>query len=294
MLDNNFITTKYTTETEIEKSRNDVFNHLINLSKWWPEEFVGENIKLNSEFVFRTGEGHYSKNRVIEFVPNKKLVWLTTGSKRASDNFDWTGTKMIFELTPKGGNTLLKFTYDGVVLENESGRLIQICDMTIKDLFYNSIIHGTENKSFTATIEVPNSPQDVFKAITEDVAKWWGGQDFEGRSLKFNDEFIIHHPNTHYSRQKLIEVVPNKKIVWLVTEGTLHWLQKDIHEWTNTKMIFEINSKEDKTVLHFTHEGLVPEKECFAECEQGWTMVITDWLYHFIVDGKAHFKILTK
>ena len=74
-----------------------------------------------------------------------------------------------------------------------------------------------------------------------------------------NDEFIIHHPGAHYSKQKLVEIIPNEKIVWRVTESTLYWLQKDKHEWENTKMIFEITTKGDKTVLHFAHEGLVPE-----------------------------------
>lgn len=32
------------------------------------------------------------------------------------------------------------------------------------------------NKNFTATIEVSKSPQSVFWSITNDVAKWWGGQ----------------------------------------------------------------------------------------------------------------------
>jgi hypothetical protein len=134
--------TNYTVTIEVERSPNDVFNHVINPSKWWPEDFEGESIKLNSEFVFKTGDSHYSKNKVIEFVPNKKVVWLTTGSIRKTDNFDWTGTKMIFELTPKDGHTLLTFTYDGVVLENESDRLVQICDMTVKEMLYNFIING--------------------------------------------------------------------------------------------------------------------------------------------------------
>lgn len=143
---NNYKAANYTVEIEVAKSPDDVFNHVINLSKWWPEEFEGESIKLNTEFVFRTGDSHYSKNKVVEFVPNKKVVWVTTESIRKTDNYDWTDTKFIFELTPKGDHTLLKFTYDGVVLENESDRLVQICDMTIKEIFYNFITYGKESK----------------------------------------------------------------------------------------------------------------------------------------------------
>ena len=142
MENKNYKAAKYTVAIELTKSPNDVFNHLINLKKWWPEDFEGEDIKLNSEFVFTTGDSHYSKNKVVEFVLGKKLVWLATEAIRKTDNYEWTGTKMIFELTPKGNNTILKFTYDGVVLENESERLVQICDMTVKEMFYNFIVNG--------------------------------------------------------------------------------------------------------------------------------------------------------
>jgi uncharacterized protein YndB with AHSA1/START domain len=142
MENQNKIAANYSVAIEVAKSPNDVFNNLINLKKWWPEDFEGEDIKLNSEFEFTTGDSHYSKNKVIEFVPNEKLVWLATESVRKTDNYDWTGTKMIFELTPKGDNTIVKFTYDGVVLENESDRLVQICDMTLKEMFYNFITNG--------------------------------------------------------------------------------------------------------------------------------------------------------
>src|ERR1700730_13891701 len=135
MTNKNYKAANYSVEIEVAKSPNHVFNYVINLSKWWPEEFEGESIKLNSEFIFRTGDSHYSKNKVVEFVPNKKVVWVTTESKRKTDNYDWTGTKFIFELTPQGGNTILKFTYDGVVLEHESDQLVQICDMTVKEMF---------------------------------------------------------------------------------------------------------------------------------------------------------------
>jgi hypothetical protein len=146
-----------------------------------------------------------------------------------------------------------------------------------------------ENKSYSATIEVTNSPAEIFKRITDDVAKWWGGKDFSGRSLNINDEFIVDHPGAHYSKQKLIEVIPDKKVVWLVTESKLSWL-KNQEEWTNTKMVFEITPKSHSYILHFTHEGLVPEKESFVRCSEGWNMVIKDWLYTFIMYGKPHFE----
>jgi len=142
MTNNNYKTIVYSVSVELPKSLKNVFNHLVDLSKWWPEEFEGENIKLNSEFVFKTGDSHYSKNRVVEFKPDEKLTWLTTEAIRKTDNFDWTGSKMIFELSPKGSNTIITFTYDGIVFEDEYDRLVQICNMTLRELFYNYIMNS--------------------------------------------------------------------------------------------------------------------------------------------------------
>lgn len=139
------------------------------------------------------------------------------------------------------------------------------------------------NKNLTATVEVAKSPLEVFNCITN-VPKWWS-EDFEGSISKLNDEFVIHHPNQHYSKQKLVEVIPGQKMVWLVTDSTLHWLHKHKHEWTNTKMIFELSASGNKTILRFTHEGLIPGMECYAMCQKGWSMIISDWLHYYIIHG---------
>lgn len=141
------------------------------------------------------------------------------------------------------------------------------------------------DQNYSTYIAVDNSPSEVFNSLKE-VAQWWS-KDFEGNSSELNDEFIIHHPGQHYSKQRLIEVVPNEKIIWLVTESKLNWLKTDKEEWTGTKMIFEIATEGNKTVLRFTHDGLIPQQECYAMCRQGWDMIVKDWLLHFITTGKS-------
>ena len=136
------------------------------------------------------------------------------------------------------------------------------------------------DKNYTATIEVAKSPQEVFNCLTE-VTKWWS-KDFEGYSAKLNDEFVIHHPGQHYSKQNLIEFIPNLSIVWLVTESRLYWLTNDQQEWTDTKMNFGISHRGNKTSIHFTHEGLTPDKECYEMCAQGWNIVFKNWLFYYL------------
>jgi hypothetical protein len=140
-----------------------------------------------------------------------------------------------------------------------------------------------EKQDFTTVIELAKPADVVYRAITEGVAKWWGGEDLKGSSMKLNDEFTITHGDVHYSRQKLVELIPGRKVVWLVTESKLNWLEKDKYEWTDTKMIFDITTKKDMTELTFTHEGLAREKESYSRCAQGWDMVIRETLYDLIV-----------
>jgi hypothetical protein len=147
-------------------------------------------------------------------------------------------------------------------------------------------------QSYSTSIEVDASAEDVFNHIN-DVAKWWlkhvGGAstEFEGKSSKLNDEFILRHGEVHYSKHKLIEVIPGKKVVWLVTDSKLTWIKENKQEWTGTKMIFEIIPEGQKTTLFFTHEGLIPQMECYEHCVHFWDRVIKQWLFDYINNDKA-------
>lgn len=79
--------------------------------------------------------------------------------------------------------------------------------------------------------------------------------------------------------------MPNEKITWLVTDSQLNFLQ-DKTEWTGTKNIFEISKQDDKTLLVFTHVGLVPEIECYKDCFSGWTYYLAS-LENLITKGEG-------
>jgi len=137
---------------------------------------------------------------------------------------------------------------------------------------------------FTFTLETEQSPEQVFKTI-RDVRSWWSGlygESFAGDSKELNDEFSFWAGDgAHYSKQKLIEVIPNKKVVWLITESELTFIEQT-DEWVGTKVIFEISEKDGKTELVFTHQGLTPEVECYNSCAPGWSMYLQDKLLPLI------------
>ena len=141
-----------------------------------------------------------------------------------------------------------------------------------------------QNQDFTTTILVDQTPQKVFNAITNPHA-WWS-EEIEGNNSTVNDVFTYHYEDVHFCKVELIEVVPNKKIVWKIVDNHFNFT-KDKTEWINTKVSFEISRQGDKTQLVFTHIGLVPEYECYEACHQGWTHYIQNSLKNLIETGKG-------
>lgn len=137
---------------------------------------------------------------------------------------------------------------------------------------------------FTTTILVDQTPQEAFNAINN-VRGWWS-EEIEGSTDKLNDEFNYHYEDVHLCKIKLIEVIPNKKVVWLVKENYFKFT-KDKSEWTGTKINFDILEKDNKTEIRLTHFGLVPEYECFEICKEGWTNYIQNSLRKLITTGKG-------
>jgi hypothetical protein len=141
-----------------------------------------------------------------------------------------------------------------------------------------------KNKNFSTSILVNQTPEEVFNAVTN-VRGWWS-EGIEGNTAQLNDEFVFVVKDVHRSTQKLTEVIPGKKVVWLVTDCHMTFID-DKDEWKGTRVIFDITKKGDKTQLTFTHEGLTPEGECFEACAPAWTQYIQHSLFSLITTGEG-------
>ncbi|MEJ7685311.1 MAG: SRPBCC domain-containing protein [Segetibacter sp.] len=141
-----------------------------------------------------------------------------------------------------------------------------------------------KEQDYHTSITVDATAHESFESINS-VSQWWT-ENLAGSSKELNDEFTVRVGDVHMSKQKLVEVIPDNKVVWLVTESKLNFI-KDKNEWTNTKIVFEIAENGSKTQIIFTHIGLVPEVECYNSCTKGWDYYIKGSLFKLLTDGKG-------
>ena len=137
--------------------------------------------------------------------------------------------------------------------------------------------------SFTTSFTVDQTPEEAFAAINN-VRGWWSGEVI-GDTGRPGAEFTYRYQNMHKSTQQITEFVPDKKVVWHVTDAELTFI-KDKTEWIGTEIVFEISRKGGKTELRFTHVGLVPAFECYGGCSSAWGALVDGNLRNLIATGE--------
>ncbi len=141
-------------------------------------------------------------------------------------------------------------------------------------------VAGTD---YHADIEVHCSVQKAFDAICR-VTAWWT-ENTEGSTTNLNDEFTVHFGET-FSRFKIVELIPGKKLIWYVLDCNLHWMN-DKKEWKGTKIIWELSGLENSSRISMTHIGMNAGIECFEDCTKGWNHYVTVSLFNLIEQGRG-------
>ena len=106
----------FTTTILVTHSPKEVFEAIINTRDWWDNRIKGVTDKLNGIFIHQAGDVHTCKLKIIEFVPGEKVVWLVMENyfSFTADSHEWEGSKMVFDITEKKGETQLCFTQVGL------------------------------------------------------------------------------------------------------------------------------------------------------------------------------------
>jgi uncharacterized protein YndB with AHSA1/START domain len=140
---------------------------------------------------------------------------------------------------------------------------------------------NSENYQCSFTANYP--AREAFDSITR-VSEWWTG-DMEGSSKNLNDLFTVRFGETS-AIIKIVQWVPDEKIVWQVVDCHLHFL-KDKIEWKDTRLLWEVVQAGETTEVRMTHIGLVPEIECYANCKDGWDYYVKTSLFELLTRHKG-------
>jgi hypothetical protein len=141
-----------------------------------------------------------------------------------------------------------------------------------------------KDQDYTAAISVDQSPEQAYAAVL-DPRGWWS-EEIEGSTDKLNAVFDYHYKDVHRCKMRVVELVPGKRVAWLCLENDFDFIA-DKTEWQGTRIVFDIARKGGKTELRFTHEGLVPDYECYEVCSDAWSTYIRGSLRNLITSGKG-------
>jgi Activator of Hsp90 ATPase homolog 1-like protein len=111
----------YTLTFTVEQSPDTVFDAINNPRAWWSEAIDGITDEVGALFTYRYGDAHRTRFRITELVPGKRVVWhvLDNYFDFVSDQTEWRGTDVVFDIERKGDKTDVRFTHVGLVREFE-------------------------------------------------------------------------------------------------------------------------------------------------------------------------------
>ena len=138
------------------------------------------------------------------------------------------------------------------------------------------------DQSYTTSVWVDRSPAEVFDAVN-DVRAWWT-QEARGDTTRVGAEWDYRVRDIHTAKMRVTELVPGRRVVWRVLENYLNFVE-DQSEWVGTEIRFELVEQDGGTRIDFTHDGLLPEFECYEVCNPAWTFYLRTSLPQLLSTG---------
>ena len=105
-------------------------------------------------------------------------------------------------------------------------------------------------------------PEKVYNAITKTggLKSWWTAGANADEKIGGTAEFIFGE--RYYNKMEIIKLQPNKIVEWECLEGD--------KEWIGTTFLFDLEEKDDTTILRFSHNNWREETDFFASCNFNW------------------------
>jgi Activator of Hsp90 ATPase homolog 1-like protein len=113
--------TDLTMTFSVEQTPEQAFAAISDVRAWWSGQVEGDTDALGAEFTYTVPGIHYSKFRITEFSPVRRIAWLVLESSLSfvTDEEEWTGTTVTFDITERDARTHVRFTHEGLRPDHE-------------------------------------------------------------------------------------------------------------------------------------------------------------------------------
>jgi hypothetical protein len=130
----------FTTTLAVDQTPDEVFHAITDVRGWWSQNIEGGTEKVGDEFTYRHRDVHRCRIRVTESITGKRVRWVVEDNEFnfTEDRSEWTGTEVLFEISPKGDKTEIRFTHVGLVPEYEC---FDVCSNSW-DFYLNTSLRG--------------------------------------------------------------------------------------------------------------------------------------------------------
>ncbi len=147
-----------------------------------------------------------------------------------------------------------------------------------------------KSNSYERILTVNTSAHHVYEAITTGYDHWWtstGGAKFQkiGDQIKFT-----FPPQISYWTFQAATLRQDEEVELVCTDA--YHLLMDLpdapkDEWLGSRMHFKLTPMGDLTQIHFRHEGLTPDLNCYEVCEEGWDHFFMRSLQDYLNSGSG-------
>lgn len=128
----------------------EALEKISRVSDWWATNFEGSSQNLNDIFTVRFANGDMYKMKISEFFPDKKITWDVIDSHQGwvKNETEWTGTKILWEVSEQQDGTQIDMTHVGLTPELE-------CYDTCTTKGWDYLLHKSLSKLLTENKGLP-------------------------------------------------------------------------------------------------------------------------------------------
>ncbi len=111
----------FTKTITVTRSPQEAFEAITNVRSWWSAAVEGVTDAVGGEFDYHFKDVHRCRVRVTELVPGLRVAWLVLDNhfNFVSDQGEWNGTQVVFEISATDRGAEIRFTHVGLVPQHE-------------------------------------------------------------------------------------------------------------------------------------------------------------------------------